>query len=129
MPQYHFHLRARGRIHRDQDGTALADLAAAHAHASAVAEELMRHAGGGARHWSLSVTDQSGQPEFDVFFAELDAGLAGYSPQMRLLVTETCRRLGALADVLNAARATRMETRMLLARARGKPHLVYTRGE
>ncbi len=129
MPQYHFHLRARGRIHRDQQGTGLPDIAAAHAHASAVAEELMRHAGGDARHWSLSVTDESDQPQFDVFFAELDAGLAGYSPQMRLLVTETCRRLGALTDVLSAVRATRMETRILLARARGKPHLVYARGE
>ena len=39
------------------------------------------------------------------------------------------RRLAALTDVLSAARVTRLETRMLLARARGKPQLAYARGE
>jgi hypothetical protein len=129
MPRFHFHLRARGTIHRDLDGTELPDLAAAHDHAAAVAEELMRHSSGGTRHWSMCVEDQSGKLQFDLFFADVDPRLASYSPQMRLLVGETCRRLGALTDVLCAARATRMETRMLLARARRKPHLMYARGE
>jgi hypothetical protein len=129
MRRFYFHLRARGRIHRDPDGALLPDLAAARAHAEAVAEELMRHAGGGARHWSLCVEDESGEPQLDVFFAEVDPSLAASAPQVRMLVIETCRRLGALTDALSAARATRMETRMLLARARSKPQLVYARGE
>src|SRR5262245_9831728 len=129
MPRYHFHLRARGRIHRDPEGTELPDRAAAQVHAEAVANDLMRHGGGGARHWSLRVEDEHGEPQLDVFFAELDTSLAGYAPQMRMLGAQTCRRLGALTDVMNAARATRTETRMLLARARGKPQLVFARGE
>jgi hypothetical protein len=130
MLRFHFHLRARGTIHRDLDGTALPDVAAARAHASAVAEELMRHSvAGTTRHWSMRVEDASGRARFDLFFADVDPSLAAYSPQMRMLVSETCRRLGALTDVLCEARATRAETRMLLARARGKPQLVFARGE
>jgi hypothetical protein len=129
MPRFHFHLRARGTIHRDIEGTELPDLAAARAHAAAVADELMRHSGGGARHWSICVEDDGGTTQFDLYFADVDPSLAPYSPQMRTLVSQSCRRLGALTDVLCAARATHMEARMLLARARGKPQLVYARGK
>jgi len=129
MPRFYFHLRARGRIHHDPEGTALPDVAAAQAHAAAVAEELMRHAGGSERHWSICVEDENGKRQFDLFFADADPSLAAYSPQMRLLVTQTCRRLGALTDVLQAARETRLETRILLARARAKPQLAFARGE
>ena len=129
MPRFHFHLRARGTIHRDLDGTELPDVAAAKTHASAVAEELMLHSSGDTRHWSLCVTDETGELQFDLFFADADPSLAAYSPQMRMLMSQTCRRLGALTDMLCVARATRMETRVLLARARGKPQLVYARGE
>jgi hypothetical protein len=137
MPRFHFHLRARGQIHRDLDGTELPDVAAARAHATGVAEELMRHAAAGTRHWSLCVEDEhevsvegdSGERQFDLYFADVDPSLAAYSPQMRLLVSDTCRRLGALTDALCAARATRIETVRLLALARGRPQLVYARGE
>lgn len=129
MPRFHFHLRARGTIHRDLDGTYLQDLTAARSHASVVAEELMRHSVGGTRHWSMCVEDASGERQFDLFFADVDPRLAAYSPQMHMAVSETCRRLGALTDVLCEARATLAQTRMLLARARGKPQLVYARGE
>jgi hypothetical protein len=122
-------MRARGRIHPDHEGTELPDLAAAKSHASAVAEELMRHSDGSTRHWSMRVEEGSGEPQFDLFFADVDQRLASYPPQARMLVTETCRRLSALTDVLCAARETRTETRMLLARARRKPQLVYAKGE
>jgi hypothetical protein len=127
--RFHFHLRARGRIHRDLDGTELQDLTAARSHASVVTEELMRHSGVGTRHWSMWVENDSGESQFDLFFADVDPSLADYSPQLRMLVSATCRRLGALTDALCAAHATRTETRMLLARARGRPQLVYARGE
>jgi hypothetical protein len=137
MPRFHFHLRARGQIHRDLDGIELPDVTAARVHAASVAEELMRHAAAGTRHWSLcvedeaegAVEDESGERQFDLYFADVDPSLASYSPQMRLLVSDTCRRLGALTDALCAARATRIETLRLLARARGRPQLAYSRGE
>jgi hypothetical protein len=137
MPRFHFHLRARGTIHRDIDGTELPDLAAAHAHAATVAEELMRHGPAGTRHWSLHVEDEGEafvedegeETPFDLFFADIDPSLASYPPQMRSLASQTCRRMSALTDALCAADATRVETRMLMARATGKPQLVYARGE
>src|SRR3954470_24470215 len=106
MPSFHFHMRACGTIHRDPDGTELPDLAAARVHATSVAEELMRHAGGAARHWSMCVEEARGESQFDLFFADADPSLASYSPQVRMLVSATCRRVGALTDALWAARAT-----------------------
>jgi len=129
MPRFHFHLRAHGTIHRDFDGAELTDLAAARAHAAAVADELMHHSGSGTRHWSMRVEDENGKLQFDLFFADVDPSLASYPAQARLLASQTCRRLGTLTDALDAARATRREARVLLARARSKPQLVYARGE
>src|SRR5262249_46234403 len=96
--------------------------------ATAVADELMRHSVGSTRHWSICVEDGAGEAQFDVFFADLDPSLVSWPPEIRMLVTQTCRRLGALTDVLRAVRATQMETKRLLARARRKPQLVYARG-
>lgn len=127
MPRFHFHLRARGTIHLDSDGADLPDIPAAHEHARAVAQELMRHSDGNTRHWSICVEDERGGHELDVFFADVDPNLGSYSPQMRMLVMETCRRLGELTDIRYAVRATMIEARMLITRSRGKPQLVFTR--
>jgi len=127
MARFHFHLRARSAIHVDPDGTDLPDMAAVREHATAVAQELMRHSDTTKRHWSICVENDQGERVLDLFFAEIDSTLACYSPQMRLLVLETCRRLGALTDTLSAARATQIEARILVARARGKPQLAYAR--
>jgi Domain of unknown function (DUF6894) len=129
MPRFHFHLRARGSINRDIEGTELPDVTAARAYACTVTEELMRHSGGDTRHWSMCVEDDEGERQFDLFFADHDPSLDALPPQMRRLVSMTCRRLSALTDALCAAQATQVETRMLLARARGKPQLAYARGE
>jgi hypothetical protein len=127
MFRFHFHLRARGVIHSDPDGTDLPDIAAARQHACSVAQELMRHSDGGTRHWSIRVEDQHGVHALDVFFADVDTRLAAFSPQMRMLVADTCRRLGALTDIICAARATQIEARMLIARAQRKPQLAYAK--
>jgi hypothetical protein len=129
MPQFHFHLRARGTIHRDLDGTKLPDVSAAREHALAVTDELMRHSGGGTRNWSMRVEDENGEKIFDLFFADVDARMHPYEPQIQMLAAETCRRHGALIDALCDVRATIVETRMLLARARGKPILVHMLGK
>lgn len=128
MPRFHFHLRAGGMIHRDPQGTECVDDAAAHTHAVAVARELMRHSDRKTRHWSMLVADEQGEPLFDVFFAEVDTHIGGLSPALQALTAETCRRHGALIDALCAVRATWTESRMLLARARGKPQLAYAKG-
>lgn len=128
MPRFHFHLRAGGMIRRDTEGTECADDAAAHSHAVAVARELMRHSDRKTRHWSIIVANGQGEALFDVFFAEVDTSINGLSPDLQALTAETCRRHGALIDALCAVRVTWTQSRMLLARARGKPHLAYARG-
>jgi len=127
MPRFHFHLRAPGKMHSDTVGTDLPDLAAAREHARAVAHELVRGSDVSPRHGSLRVENASGEHALDLFFADVDPRLAAYSPEMRLLVAETSRRLGALTDAICALRATRIESRILIARARSKPQLAFTR--
>src|SRR5690348_6498592 len=127
MPMFHFHLRARGTIHRDPDGTDLPDVDAARAHSLAVVQELLLHSPDRTRHWSMRVENEKGEMEFEVFFADVDPSLERFAPQLRMTTSSTCRRLGALTETLCAVRATLVETRMLLARAQGKPQLVYSR--
>ncbi len=129
MPRFHFHLRADGRIHPDLEGTELLDIEVVRAHASAVAQELMCNAGARPRHWSMYVEDETGERQFDLFFADADPTLASYPAEWRMLISETCRRLAALTDALSIARETRRQTRILLARSQGRPHLVYARNE
>jgi len=128
MPRYHFHLRDYGTVHRDLEGTELPDVNAARAHAEGVAEELMRHSGFRTRYWSLGVEGEQGEPKFDLFFADVDKRLAKHPPTSRATDSETCRKIGALTDLCSALRATAMESRILLARVRRKPHLVYAGG-
>jgi len=129
MSRYHFHLRDYGTVHRDLEGTELADADAARIHAEGIAEELMRHSSFRTRYWSLGVEGGPGEPKFDVFFADVDKRLAEHPPARRSAESETCRRIGALTDLCSALRATLTETGILLARARRKPHLVHARGK
>ena len=126
MPRFHFHLRARGVIHWDPEGTDLPDLASAREHGCEVARELMRHRQG-AWCWSLYVEEDEGKQRLDLYFADIDPSLDACSPQTRMLIGETCRNLSELTEVLSALRATRLQSAMLLARARGKPQLAYAR--
>jgi hypothetical protein len=129
MPRFHFHLRCDATIHRDPDGTDCADVAAARAHALAVAEELMRNYERNARLWSMRVEDEAGKASFDLFFADVDTSLASHPPEVRALMNDICRRHGALIDALCTMRATLNEARMAIAGARGKPHLQSARGK
>jgi uncharacterized protein DUF6894 len=128
MPDFHFHLRADGTLFRDPDGTQLPDLAAARLHGARVAEELMLNSDAAKRHWSLCVEDDVGERQLDVFFVDVDPSLAEFPPPIKMLASQTCRRFGALIDTMCDIRATMIESRILLARARGKPRLVCYRG-
>jgi hypothetical protein len=128
MPRFHFHLRAHATLLRDLDGTELPDLAAARQHGESVARELMRNADAGKCQWSLRVEDSDDARQFDVFFVDVDPRLAAFPPQLRHLASLACRRLGAIIDTMCDLRATAIESRILLARARRKPQLVIGRG-
>jgi hypothetical protein len=125
MPRFHFHLRASSTILRDRDGSECADLPAAHSHAVGVATELMRNSGRNARLWSLFIEDEGGRVLFDLFFSDVESNRG--SPELEELTARTCRRHSALIDIFCAARATMLESRMLIARARRRPQLAYSR--
>lgn len=127
MPRFHFHLRAHGTIHRDREGSDLPSPAAAHAHAAAVAQELMLHSRGRPRQWSLRVENENGEAQFDLYFADVDPSLLPYPLRLRMTASENCRRVGALTEVICAARQTLVESRILMARSQGRPQLVYAK--
>ena len=127
MPRFHFHLRAAGTILHDDDGSECADVGTARAHAVAVAIQLMRNAGGRTRLWSMCVADEEDEALFNLFFADVAARLDNHPPAMQELAAKTCRRLTELIDVMCAARRTVVESHMLIARATGKPQLVFAR--
>ncbi len=126
MPRFHFNLRADGKIYHDPEGVECPDIAAARRHASSVARELMLNSEPRTRLWSLCV-EARGEAPFDVFFADLDPGLARLSSTAQSLSAEVCRRHAALVDVISSARATMLESRVLISRLRGRPQLVYAR--
>ena len=124
MPRFHFHLRARGAVHRDGQGIEMPNPAAAHEHALAVAQELMLHSDFRTRQWSLRVESEGGEAQFDLYFADVDPRLVPYPPQVRMTLSENCRRFGALTDMFCAARETLVESRILIARVQRRPQLV-----
>ena len=73
MPMYYFHLEDDETI-VDSDGTDLANTAAAHAHAVAVARELTANSTGflGQRwsEWTMSVHDDSGLALFSLAMSD-----------------------------------------------------------
>ncbi|MEJ2379147.1 MAG: hypothetical protein P8Y71_28390 [Pseudolabrys sp.] len=73
MPMYYFHLRNTDLI-KDVDGTDLPDEAAARAHATGVARELMSGSSGMLdqdwSRWSMAVHDESGNELFSFPFIE-----------------------------------------------------------
>ena len=125
MHRFYFHLRTRGTIVPDTEGMRLPDLEAARRHAAAVARDLMLGTDAASGLCSLRVECECGQTAFDLFFTDVDARLLAQREQTRRLAATTCRRLSAYTDVCCAARATLIESRMLLARARRRPQLVY----
>jgi hypothetical protein len=128
MDTFYFHLRAGTKLIRDEDGTTCRSLAEARNHACKVASELMTNAQSKTRHWSLGICDGDDQFLFEVFFADVDETLACFTPEMRQLVRQTCRRHSAWIAVAEAARATIRESRALLARSDGRLYLAADNG-
>ena len=76
MPMYYFHLEDQDTV-TDVDGTELADLASARAHAAAVARELTVNSTGMLGHtwdrWNMSVRDDQGVYLFSLAMSDYKA--------------------------------------------------------
>jgi len=125
---YYFHLRRDGNVVRDTDGTECADLAAAQAHAVAVATELMENVERNARPWAMEVCNDACERVFGFQFAEIDRTLDHLAPPARALVEEMCRRRAGLVDTIRSSRTVVRQARALIGRAQGRPYMVAESG-
>ena len=128
-PTYTFRLRNDGCGVDDNVGVALADNASAYGYACTVARELMRCREIETRCWDLEVYRDGQGPVFDILFATVDPTLDHLRRELRSLVEKVSGKRRALKDVMYAAHVTLKESQSLVARSRGRPHLICENGE
>jgi hypothetical protein len=128
-PTYTFKLRDDSCGAVDNVGVALPDNASAYLYARAVARELMRCRETQTRYWDLEVYRDGKGPLFNVLFATVDPTLDHLRHELRSLVENVSGKKRALRDVTHAAQLTLRESQSLVARSRGKPHLICENGE
>ena len=129
MATYTFTLRSDGCEVNDDVGIALTDNASAYQYARTVARELMRCRETQTRCWRIEVYRDGEGPLFDVLFASVDPTLDHLRCELRALVESASEKRRALKDAVYACQASLRESRSLLARSRGKPHLIAENGE
>ena len=129
LPTYTFRLRNDGCAIDDDIGIALTDNASAYRYARRVARELMRCREIKTRYWLLEVYRDGEGPLFGVLFASVDPTLDHLRRELRSLVERVSEKKRALRDVIYAASLTLRESRSLVARSRGRPHLIAEHGE
>jgi hypothetical protein len=126
---YTFKLRDDSSGVVDNAGVALTDNANAYRYALAVARELMRCREIQTRYWELEVYRDGEGPLFDILFATVDPTLDHLRHELRSLVEKVSGKKRALKDAMYAAHLTLRESQSLVARSRGKPHLICENGE
>jgi hypothetical protein len=128
-PTYTFKLRDDSSGVVDDIGVALSDNASAYLYAQEVARELMRCREIQTRYWDLEVYRDGEGPLFDILFATVDPTLDHLRRELRSLVERVSGKKRALRDVMHVAQRTLRESQSLVARSRGRPHLICENGE
>jgi hypothetical protein len=128
-PTYTFKLRDDSSGIVDDVGVALSDNTSAYLYARGVARELMRCREMQTRYWELEVYRDGEGPLFDILFATVDPTLDHLRRELRSLVERVSGKKRALKDVMHAAQLTLRESQSLVARSRGRPHLICENGE
>src|SRR5262245_18326154 len=129
MARYFFNLRDGSRGYLDHTGVDLPSDDAAVDHARLVAAELVRNRERKTRHWRIDVQNEEGKRIFETALISQDRTLAHLRPPLRKLVEELGERCCALQETIAVARVTVRQSRALVARSRGRPHLAADRGE
>jgi hypothetical protein len=129
MPLYTFQLRDGSSGIADTVGISFADRHQALCHAHQVIRELMGCREQQTRTWQLDVCEDHDRRVFEIPFAELDETLDHLDPGRRSMIEESCFRLLSLFEAFSAAQITIRESRALVARSRGKPHLATEGGK
>jgi len=127
--RYFFDLTDGDGGYTDRLGVDLLDNAAAERHGQSVASDLIRNREKTARHWGIQVRDEGGLTIAVIRLLSHDDTLKHLSDRSRRTMEEISRRRYALSQVMDAARITRRKSLSLVARSRGKPHLVSVQGD
>ncbi len=128
MAIYHFDLKAGSHFVSDPIGTELADDAAAHAHALAVARELMLHREAKSRHWRLCVRVDGEEPRLHILFASVDQTLAAMDHDYRGVTERLSGTVANLSDAIGDLRLTLLQVKATLARVDARLHLAALDG-
>ena len=129
MRRYFFHLRDGGRGYVDHAGVEFADDAAALAHARSVAAELVKNREKIARHWRIEVQDEGRGTIFVTPLVSQDRTLDHLAPASKQLLEGTVHRRAALRETVAETQTILRKSRAVVARSRGRPHLVVNHGE
>src|SRR5262245_46345297 len=127
MPRYIFSLRTGDGAICEREGCDLENADAAMRHAKGVVWEWMKNRELRTRHWQMHVRADSGEVLARLCFAPLDPTLDHLVPEWRQDVEDLSRRCLALREATSAARDTILQSRALVARSKGRPHLVTHR--
>jgi|SRR5262245_48638242 len=117
MPLFYFLLRAGRDNIPDREGIEFPDQETAHAHAFAVARELMRNREMKTRAWRIKVRDEDLRPSSEVLFATADDSIAHLQPPYRQSVEALSNSTANLFDVVDQVQMTLSNVRETLARA------------
>jgi hypothetical protein len=130
MPVYTFKLHDGCGGVDDEAGVSFADQGRAVRYARDVVHELMKGRELETRGWRLDVFEEGdAEPICAIPFASVDSSLDHLTPGCRALIEAMAERKRVAAEVIHTARATIRESRMLVARARGKPYLASRFGK
>jgi hypothetical protein len=129
MPLYTFELLDGSSPLRDNAGIHLPDREHAWAYGREIARELMQGREVASRFWRLRVYENDGDRVFDISFATIDPTLDHLAPELRSTLEHFCDSYRSVKEAVHAANVTVRESRMLVARSRGKPYLAAISGE
>jgi hypothetical protein len=113
----------------DRSGVDLPDDNAAAEHAQCLAADLITNREKIARHWRIHIRDECDRLVAVVRLLAYDRTLQHLSPRSKKTIEAISEHRYALNDALHAARLTRRKSQALIARSRGKPHLIRDQGE
>jgi Domain of unknown function (DUF6894) len=128
MVTYYFDIQTGAGLIRDPIGTELPDDATAHAHACAVARELMRHQESKSRHWRLRVRRECGEFCFDLLFATMDQTMEVLEASVRRSVERVSGNVANLSEAIGDLRLTLGQMKATMAKTDARIHLAAVDG-
>src|SRR5690242_17457733 len=117
MPLFYFILKTGREKIPDREGLEFPDQESARAHATAVAQELMRNRELKTRPWRIEVRDEDLQRCSEILFGSVDSSIDHLAPEYKESVEALSRSTAILLDAFNDVRSTISNVKKTLAQA------------